>query len=457
MSNTFQDVMQRSATERAAGPAPADHLERPQAATGRVAAAVAYRNEATLLGALRSALTAALLSGIWFMESRLDVDVPLLPLLGAATALGLSGLWLLSRARQDLAMTSREFTAQLLLDIALLSFALYWVGGSITNPFADLYVLFVCFAAITLPWPCVGLILAAVVASFSFLVWNHRPLPLHHSTFSPDNLESAAHWVHFVLTGSLVALFGNRLAAMHRDNRETLARAREEQARREAAMEFASLAAGTAHEMGTPLTTISMLVADMRDEPGISQDRQRELDVIWDALRACKRALREMIEAVGTDRAAQHAVCSVEALLESTLTRARTLRPGLPLTLALDGPCPAPHLRSGPTLRQALLNILNNAADASPDSVDIRVNWTGTDVYIDILDRGPGMPPDLRAKLGQAVLPGKEGGLHGNGLGAFLASTTVLLHGGRIEYLPRIGGGTCARVRLPTLSAPTTQ
>lgn len=456
MDDTFLNVMRSSAAVRAdpsdtSRQRPFHRVEDVLLGANRDSAASDYRNEAKLLAGLRLALMTALIAGLGLMEFRLRVDVPLPQLLGVAIALGLAGTHIWSRARRAEPISAQHLTAQLLLDVGLLSYALYWVGGSITNPFADLYVVFICLAAITLPWRFVGVVLVTVVAAFSYLVWNHEPLPMHHGTFSATDLDNVAHYVHFVLTGTLVGLFGYRLAHIHRSSREALAQSREDQARRETALNFASLAAGTAHEMGTPLTTITMLVADMRDEAGLSPDRRRELDVIWESLRTCKRSLREMVDAVGADQKAQQRVCTVDVLIESALARARALRPGAHFSLAIDGPCPAPQLRCGPTLRQGLLNILNNAAEASPDSVDVRVNWSQTDVYIDVLDRGPGLPADVRAKLGRSILPKSDDSLQGNGLGAFLASMTVLRHGGRIDFLPRFGGGTCARVSLPIL------
>jgi two-component system sensor histidine kinase RegB len=107
---------------------------------------------------------------------------------------------------------------------------------------------------------------------------------------------------------------------------------------------------------------------------------------------------------------------------------------------------------TGCSLRQALLNLVCNAADASPDGIEVVLRCAQEDVAIEVLDRGPGIPPDVRDKLGRTVYTSKPG-MRGNGLGVFLATKTIERMGGRLEFFARDGGGTCARVTLPTADA----
>lgn len=407
-----------------------------------------FRREAQLLAGLRLVLLIALLAGVWLVAGRLRVDLPLTPLLATAAALGLSAFCLLYRVQRGARISEGRFTAQMLVDVGLLAFALYWVGGAVRNPFADLYVLYLCLAAITLPWRRLGLIFGAVVACYSFLLWNYQPLALEHAAISPGDLDDVTHWTHFVMTGSLVALFGYRLTEVARRAREAAARSREQQARNDSAVSLASLAAGTAHEMGTPLTTMAVLVSEMRRDPQIPSEWRENFDVMWKAIQVCKRSLGEMVAAVGADRIPEEEPAAVDRLIEEAAARVRALRADCEPAVSIDGAGPVPGVQSGPTLRQALVNVLNNAADASPQSVEVRVNWSSTDVYVDVLDRGPGIAPELQARLGSAVISTKSE-MHGNGLGVFLASMTLARLGGRLDFLPRYGGGTCARIRLP--------
>jgi two-component system sensor histidine kinase RegB len=122
------------------------------------------------------------------------------------------------------------------------------------------------------------------------------------------------------------------------------------------------------------------------------------------------------------------------------------MRPGVTATAAWHGPCPAPHITADLTLGQALLNLLNNAADASPDRVEIEGYWDEAEIRLRILDRGPGLSPEAERCAGQPFFTTKG---HGTGIGLFLSNATIERLGGRVTLLNREGGGAVTEVRLP--------
>jgi two-component system sensor histidine kinase RegB len=108
-------------------------------------------------------------------------------------------------------------------------------------------------------------------------------------------------------------------------------------------------------------------------------------------------------------------------------------------------------LRSDHTLGQALVNFLNNAADASPGSVELRAVQDRLHhlmLVIQVLDRGPGIAPELRERLGKGLVTTKAS-LSGHGAGIMIAQAAIERFGGTVAISERRSGGTCVRIELP--------
>jgi two-component system, sensor histidine kinase RegB len=113
----------------------------------------------------------------------------------------------------------------------------------------------------------------------------------------------------------------------------------------------------------------------------------------------------------------------------------------------------SPLVACDTTLEQAILNLLNNAADASSDHVELKLSHTNHKVIIDICDKGLGFPQEILTMKGSEFISTK--GEQGMGIGLFLANATLERLGGDVVFLPREGGGVIARVILPIHSQVT--
>ncbi len=325
---------------------------------------------------------------------------------------------------------------------------IYWFGGSALNPFADLFVVYVGLAALVLHRTYVAAAVALALSLYLLLIGFHNDISFVHPRVDHEQLEALAHLAHFLLFGSIVAYFSFRLSQTTRNYCEMRARARERDARGESAINLAALAAGTAHEMGTPLTTISVLVSDLRDCSLSEADRRASLHAIADAVQACKHSLGDMVTAIGAHQLNETRRMPSRQMLGQLIERFRPMRPNVPLTVTME--CPEHcQIETSAPLRQALMNLISNAADASPSGIELRLRCSATETQIDVLDRGPGITPEVLAKLGHAVVTTKPAQV-GNGVGVYLANMTITRLGGSLAYIPREGGGTCARVTLPT-------
>jgi two-component system sensor histidine kinase RegB len=406
----------------------------------------ALRAQLRVLAVLRGVAAFVQLAAIWTLAFVWNVELPLAPLYAAfAAVVALAGI-LAYRLRYSRPVTQSEFLAHLLCDIAWLSITLYWLGGSHHNPFVDLYIVYVGMAALVLSWRYAGVALAAALAAYALLQVYYVELRLPGGPANGVDFERIADTTEFVLLSAIVAYFGYRVSTVGRRHLRVAADAKERDVRKESALNLASLAAGAAHEMGTPLTTIAVLVGEMR-RGGISGEEQRaNLDAIWNAIQACKRSLGDMVVAVGADQLPEDRLQRAADFVREVIDRFRLMRPGVPVNLtALCDEGVA--LRTGATLRQSLLSLIVNAADVSPTAVDVVLRCEDDGLQIDILDRGPGIAPEVRQRLGAQPFTTKAGS--GCGLGIFLANLNFARIGGRLDFLERDGGGTCARITLP--------
>lgn len=372
----------------------------------------------------------------------------------------------------------------LVAEVLALTALFYFVGGS-TNPLVSLYLLPLTFAANLLPrrhtW---ALALLAVVGYSLLLVW-YVPLEaaaaapaaeLHddgahagHGT-APDatgggvhgDLHAGAHgasfgmhvlgmWVIFAVSAGLIAHYLSSLARSLRERDRQLAAAREETLRGERIVALGTLAAGAAHELGTPLATMSVLAEDMALRHGDNEELAADVADLQTQLGRCKEIIGKLADAAGASRGEEVAAQDADRLLEETIANWQLIRPAVAVDYRWQGPSPAPRLVAERTLGQALVNLLNNAADASPGGVEIRAGASEAGVVIDILDRGGGLAPEIAAHAGEPFFTTKAA--HGGmGIGLFLANATIERFGGRVLLFNRPEGGACTRVTLPALA-----
>jgi len=392
--------------------------------------------------ALRVIVFAGLLLTLWFAVARLGLPLPVAPplaVLATMVVVSLASLWRLTR---PWAVHDAELFAQLLTDVAALTVLLYFSGGS-TNPFVTLYLLPLAITAAALPmrvWWMAGITIACYAG---LLVW-HVPLPhashVHDADFS---VHVFGMWLGFVASAALIASFAVRMNTTLRDRDRMLAELREQGLRQERIVAIGTLAAGAAHELGTPLSTMAVLVKDMQPGESVAAGK---LEILRAQIARCKEILGSLSAAAGQVRAESGQGRPLDIFLEELVRRWQATRPGISLRMQLAGQGPAPQIVAEQTLAQAITNILNNAADVSPQDVELDGRWTTDELVLEIADRGPGLEPELAHKAGEPFHTTKSEGL---GLGLFLAYTTLTRLGGDVRLMNREGGGVLCRLTLP--------
>src|SRR5690606_13072865 len=177
----------------------------------------------------------------------------------------------------------------------------------------------------------------------------------------------------------------------------------------------ATQAAGAAHELGTPLATMSVLIKELRREHN-DPLLQEDLAVLQEQVRLCKDTLQQLVRAAEADRRQTVEEQSVVGWLEAALNRWHLMRPEAQYRYQMLGKGSVPRLAPSPDLTQALLNLLNNAADACPHNLDVRLDWSAGEICISIRDHGEGVPLAIAEQIGKPFFTTKGKG-KGFGLG----------------------------------------
>ncbi len=396
----------------------------------------------------------------------LGIALPEEPLWLIITAIAAVNLYTWLRLQNNAPITELELFSQLALDVFAIASFLYLTGGA-TNPIIWIFLLPLILTAIILPQEYTWYMVILTTTLYTLLIAYHRPLPaieplfvppegvLHHVSSNDQkfNLHIFGMWCGFVLSAILVAYFVVEQAKAIREGERKLSKAREEQLRNERVIALGTLAASAAHDMGTPLATIAILAHDaLHSYPEHRlPDLHKKLLIMEKQINRCKQALSVMSASAGELRAESGQVMGLIEYIDEVLNQWRTQKPETKLNLFVNpgGPGGA-KIVADRTLTLGLINILNNAAEASPKrrGVDFHLNWDENKAYIQVRDYGSGISPEIAALAGKEPVSTKESGL---GVGLFLAFSTVQRLGGKISIYNKDDGGACTDISLPLL------
>lgn len=375
------------------------------------------------------------------------IDLPLLLLAATIGTLALVNLGTAWRLRQPWQVSDVELLGQLSADVLLLTLALYLAGGA-TNPFVSLYLLPLTIGVIALPALYAWAVAVLTAAAYSLLIYWHEPLAQEHAHHYSQafDLHVLGMWVNFLLSAVLVVYFVGRMSASVRERERELAEARERALRDDQLVTLGTFAAGAAHELGTPLSTMAVVVNELEREYAGDAELAGELATLRTQIGHCKHILTQLVGRAGRARSEGVRLRALDAVIEEAVSRWKLLRPEARLRLRMEGRGAMPHIAVEETLTQALVSVLNNAADASPEEVDLRCDWTQDAVELEIRDRGRGPSRDALRRAGRE--PYSEKAPHGLGLGLLLACAVIERIGGTLA-LDHTGIGGLARVTLP--------
>jgi two-component system sensor histidine kinase RegB len=408
----------------------------------------AGRRNMLLLTQLRWLAVGGQLVTVAVVQFALGIDLPMTQLLMSTATLAAlniaSHVLIASGAR----FTDGALAAALLFDVGALTVQLSLSGG-ITNPFAALFLLHIVLGAVLLrphyPWT----IVAATLIALGILSLDPTPLVLPPDLpVDPVNLYLGGGFVCFVLIAVLLVIFIGQISRNLRTHDAALAAVRQRAAEEDHIVRMGLLASGAAHELGTPLSLLSVAIGDWRAMPRLKDDAelQEELAEMDGAVRRCKAIVSGILMSAGEARGVAPEVTSVRRFLTDIVADYRaSLLPG---TLDFDDRFGADvTIVSDPALRQVIGNVIDNAIEVSPGRVALTVLREGAALVLDIADRGPGFAPEILETFGQPYRSTK--GKPGGGLGLFLLVNVLRKLGGEASAENRLDGGARVRIVLP--------
>jgi two-component system, sensor histidine kinase RegB len=355
------------------------------------------------------------------------------------------------RLRQAYPVGEGEVVAHLAVDIAVLAYLLYLTGGA-TNPFISLLIMPVALAATALSAVHLAAVVLLAGAAYALLMFRYVPLDAmrHQDAAQQFSLHVLGMGISFAVCASLLGFFVWRLALALRQREAAARRQRERALRDEGILAIAAQAAGAAHELNTPLSTICTLLAELRVAHRTDDPLAQDLALLAAQAERCRSILRELVDVGAASLNAEAKETSIEAFASACADRFRLLRPEVELEVTVDLPGRGLDLRAAPGLQHSLVALLNNAADASAlgrsTKVVFSVRQLGDAVEFAVGDRGPGLSRDARDASGLRFFSNKRDGL---GLGLALAHATAERLGGDLTVETPTDGGTLMRLRLP--------
>jgi two-component system sensor histidine kinase RegB len=376
----------------------------------------------------------------------LRIVLPLAPLVAGIAALVLASPVAFLRARNPRPVGEAEAFGHVAFDILALGWALYFTGGA-SNPFITLLLVPVALSAAALSGRATTLVTALAAAVYGALIFFYVPLPdmpMHGEGF---RLHLTGMTINFMVAVLLLAVFVGRMNASLNAQRETMRRLRERALRDEGILAMATQAAEAAHQLNTPLSTLRTLLPEIvrgREDDAALRD---DVGVMTGEVERCRGILRGMVEYGRQQLAGTPRATTLGDFVNESADRFRLLRPEAALSVDL-----APDLRGRPItvqsgLDHALLNLLQNALDASLQTGSHAVTLAATvndgRVQFEIGDHGDGLSAN-----GVASVPAASSKPDGLGIGLALARSTVERMHGELQAHSD-AGGTRVSVTLP--------
>ena len=326
----------------------------------------------------------------------------------------------------------------LAFDVAELALLLFFTGG-LQNPFAFLFLGPVLLSATALPPRFTILLGGLAVLCATLLVFLHYPMPWD----SDDRLVLPpiylmGEYISILLAIGFIGVYAWQIAEESRQLVDALAATELVLAREQHLSQLDGLAAAAAHELATPLSTISVIAREL--ERAIAADAPHGDDVrlLREQATRCRDILGKLTELSSSGQPFDHAAFT--ALIEEVVAPHRNFG------IVIDIVAPAnrgtePDIMRNPAVLYGLGNIVENAVDFARQQVRVEASWDSARVEISVSDDGPGFAPDILQRLGEPYVTSRrrrssqsDAEASGLGLGFFIAKTLLERTGATLTY-----------------------
>lgn len=375
---------------------------------------------------LRSAMLVSVLAAVVVTQAFQYFQLDHAPLLAGIGVGAVVSLYSWFRVYKKTNIGDWRLAKQLLLDIALLTFFV-WFSGRSTNPFIYYLLVIVAISASIFSSRISWAFSIGCVAIYTVLMYIDFNEHLHHMT-QDFQLHLVGMWLNFVGSALLISFFVSRLATALRDRQIQLAAAREETLKNEQLIGIGTLAASTVHSLGSPLSTLAVSVEELKgDLP--EDERNQYLDLMLAQIERCKSTMGKLSLLANNEQSGEQSEAFGELMRDIKeyfqLTNASPM-PNMLYNKELE----QLHLPYNFLLRHALINLIDNAVQAAKSRVVVDSVVTNGQLIVTIEDDGEGVPAEILDGWGKPVKSTKEQGL---GIGVFLANSTIEKLGGQVK------------------------
>ena len=408
----------------------------------------AGRKNMALLVQLRWIAIAGQVATILFVHWGMGINLPIAAMLLVASVAAAANVVTFAALRHRTDVAHIELFLALLFDVLLLTAQLYLSGGA-TNPFIALYLLQVALGTVLLDrWSVWGIVLVSTLCA-ALLSFVYRPLGLSDALEGHlFDLHIVGTWICLTMIAVLLVLFMAPVARNLQARETYLARLRQQAAEEEHIVRMGLLASGAAHELGTPLSQLAVVLGDWRHMPEITDHPAlvEEVGEMQAAVQRCKEIVTGILLSAGEARGEAPEVTNVRTFIDGMAADWRAANPGMPLRCDF-GPHDYPRIVADPVIRQAVGNLLDNAREAGATYIDLVVGRDSHSINIAVRDNGSGFSEEMLADFGKPYRSSK--GKEGHGLGLFLVVNVVRKLGGSVSASNGADGGALILLRLP--------
>jgi two-component system sensor histidine kinase RegB len=402
---------------------------------------------------LRWLAVAGQMTALAIVEWGLDFSLPAFPAFAIVGITAAVNIALRLGYAASYRLSDKEAGALLAFDIVQLAMLLYLTGG-VVNPFSILFLAPVLISAMALK-PRTTLLLGGLVVIVSTLLALHSlPLPWRGEPMMLPTPYIIGIWASIVVSVAFIGAYAWRVADETRKLSDALAATELVLAREQQISAIDGLAAAAAHELGTPLATIALVVRELERSMPENSQHGADIKLLRQQTERCRTILRTLTSL--ESGLAPFDKITLAHLVEEVVSPLRDLDTEFDIRFPEDRSS-EPVVARNPAILYGLESIVENAADFAKEKVLIEANWSEHEVYISVSDDGPGFAPEIIGRIGEPYLRARgqsllrkgkgdeEGGL---GLGFFIAKTLIERGGGTLRVENRTAPATGAVVRL---------
>ena len=396
----------------------------------------------------------------WILHIKLPQNGMIALMTVTATTNIAYSFWLQHLRKQGLSAADRLPTYQvisslMLIDLAVLTGMLFLTGG-LTNPFALFYFVNIAVAgAILTPTWAWFVWIVAVISVTSLSLRSEALAELNNSNMQANgqwSIPKLGYLVSFATCGGVITYFVTVLTGELKQRELALKEAEDARVRNRQLEALATMAAGAAHELASPLTTIAVVAKELSrslDKHGAPDVAKQDVSLIRSELDRCRQILDRMTSAAGEAAGERLDSITIDRFLEETLLGLREPH-RVKVTIA-EGANLKKSLLPLQATAQAIRNLVQNALDASSPDKEIVVTADLIESHwrIVVMDQGEGMSSEVLDRIGEPFFTTKEPG-RGMGLGLYLTQNVLRRLNGKLKFSSKVGQGTTAEILLPT-------